>query len=128
VRIFLWSAVLLTCFFLTSCSNSHQKTVKSQAVKPIYNAGQLSPGDTLLKHTFFIKSTGDGDLKIDSVVTSCDCVTINWQKKPIPPGKTGFINVAVKPNFDSKGKTLKYVMVRTNAETPLTIFQIFFSL
>jgi hypothetical protein len=102
--------------------------VESKAIDSLYNAGQLKPTDTLLKHTFFIKSTGDGDLKIDSVVTSCDCVTINWQKTTIAPGKSGFINVAVKPNFDAKGEMVKYVMVRTNATTPLTVFKIFFKL
>lgn len=117
------------CFALASCSNNKVKVITSQAIGATYNAGKLTPMDTLIKHTFLIKSTGSGDLKIDTVIASCDCVTINWEKQPIKPGNTGFINVAVKPNPASKGnKIVKYVMVRTNATNPLTPFNVLFSM
>jgi len=119
----------IVCLFLTSCSNNKPAVVNSQAINAIYNAGKLTAIDTVIKHTFWIKSTGSADLKIDTVVANCDCVNINWQKGPIKPGNTGFVSVVVKPNPASKGnKIAKYIMVKTNAIKPLTAFSVLFTM
>jgi len=119
----------LICLFLTSCSKNKPLVANSLALNATYNAGKIASADMLIKHTFLLKSTGDADLKIDTVVASCDCVTINWQKGPIKPGNTGYISVVVKPNPASKGnKVAKYVMVKTNAIKPLTAFSVFFTM
>jgi len=120
--------MLLLCYFLAGCNNK-TLVINSQAINGTYRAGKLTPADTVIKHTFLIKSTGTGELKIDTAIASCDCVTLNWEKQPIKPGNTGFINVVVKPNQASKGnKIVKYVMVKTNATNPLTSFNVLYSM
>jgi hypothetical protein len=121
---------IIPCLFiligiLAACGNVEKKTAVSQPVDSFYYAGTVKADS--FKHTFYIKSVGTADLKIDTVVASCDCMTMDWEKKPIKPGAAGFINVMVKPNYEgSHGKVQKTFMVRTNATKKFSIFNIFY--
>lgn len=120
--IFYW----LTLGILAACGSSAKKLAISQPVDSVYYAGKVKADS--FKHTFYIKSIGTSDLMIDTVVSSCDCMTVDWEKKPIKPGSTGFINVIVKPNYEGSGKVRKTFMVRTNADKKFSIFNIFYSI
>jgi len=126
MRTFTFGCFACLALVFTGCTHHSERPVKSSAPDSLYNFGQIITNDTL-KHTFYIKNTGDSDLKIDSVSASCDCMTLNWKQGPILPGKTGFINVAVMPKPEEKGKSAKYFIVRTNAANPLTVYKIFFN-
>lgn len=112
---------------LTNCNYANNKMVKSQAIDSVYFAGQLPRTDTIIKHTFFIKNTGNANLLIDSIGGSCSCIDIKWDRKPIKPGERGFINVTVQSDTTEKGKKMQYVIAKTNSITPLSVFKIFFS-
>lgn len=98
-----------------------------------YDAGTVSMADGLVKHTYEIKNTGIGDLKIDSIWTSCHCttvrLTINDKTSPefgmdkrstsqkIAPGQTGQLEVIFDPAFHGPqgiGQAVRVVYLSTN--------------
>lgn len=51
-----------------------------------------------VKGTFSVTNTGNEDLLILNVVSTCGCTTVDWTRTPIHPGKTGQINVQYTHN------------------------------
>jgi len=88
----------------------------------MHNFGLLQSGEIIV-YTFVFTNTGDKELKIDDVVTDCGCVHAEFLKEPVPPGKTGLIEV----EFDSSGlfgRQFKTIEVHANTKKPkqLAIF------
>lgn len=98
-----------------------------------YDAGNVSMAAGLIKYTYEIKNIGDGDLKIDSVWTSCHCttarLTVNDKTSPefgmnkrstlqkIAPEQTGFLEVTFDPAFhgpQGTGLAIRAVYLSTN--------------
>ncbi len=98
-----------------------------------YDAGTVSMADGLVKHTYEIKNIGIGDLKIDSIWTSCHCTTarltvgdktsreFGMDKRStlqkIAPGQTGFLEVTFDPAFhgpQGTGSVVRVVYLSTN--------------
>lgn len=72
---------------------------------------------------FSFCNTGEGSLVIESVSASCGCTVPKYDKKPVPPGKNGMIEVA----FNTAGRSgiqTKTVTVRSNAGTPVVILKL----
>lgn len=108
---------------LTACQSSVKKVAMAKSIDSVYDAG-LVKADSF-KHTFYIKSTGTADLVVDTIVSSCECTVANWQRGPVKPGDSAYVNVTIKPNKDELGKAVvKNVMARTNAVAPLSSFTI----
>jgi hypothetical protein len=75
--------------------------------------GFIDEGDKV-SHTFLIENTGDANLIIEDVVTSCGCTVPKLGSKNIRPGKSTNLTVV----FDSEGKfgkQNKTIEVYTNA-------------
>ena len=72
---------------------------------------------------FSFTNTGDADLILTSASASCGCTIPKYNRKPIPPGGKGSIEVV----FDSSGRSglqTKTVVVQSNAENNLIILRI----
>jgi hypothetical protein len=72
---------------------------------------------------FTYTNTGDADLVITSASASCGCTVPKYDRKPVPPGGTGMIEVV----FDTSGREgmqTKTVVVQSNAENNLVIVRI----
>ncbi len=72
---------------------------------------------------FSFTNTGDADLVITSASASCGCTVPRFDKKPVPPGGSGTIEVI----FDTSGREgiqTKTVVVQSNAENNLVILRI----
>lgn len=72
---------------------------------------------------FTFTNTGDADLVISSASASCGCTVPKFDKKPVPPGRSGTIEVI----FDTSGREgvqTKTVVVQSNAENNLVILRI----
>lgn len=72
---------------------------------------------------FTYSNTGDADLVITSATASCGCTEPKYDKKPLPPGGSGTIEVI----FDTSGREgiqTKTVVVQSNAENKLIILRI----
>ena len=60
--------------------------------------GEVKRGETR-EMEYVFTNTGDEDIKI-SLISSCECTTIKYPRKPIPPGESGSLHVV----FDSTEK------------------------
>lgn len=90
-----------------------------KADKPEYNYGSIKVNKAHPAE-FVLTNTGTRPLLISQVSASCGCTAVNWEKKPIPPGKSTRVKVEMKP--DNPGNFAKTVTVHCNAESsPLVL-------
>ncbi|MBK5286337.1 MAG: DUF1573 domain-containing protein [Bacteroidia bacterium] len=61
--------------------------------------GTITEGEKV-SYSFQFTNSGKADLVITNASGSCGCTVPEYSKEPVPPGKTGMINVI----FDSSGK------------------------
>jgi Protein of unknown function (DUF1573) len=78
------------------------------------NLGRF-PASQEQKVTFDFKNDGEGTLKIDDCTSTCECIKIDFPKKPFEKGSSGKISVTYK---DSKmiGSFSRTVTVFTNEQ------------
>jgi predicted small secreted protein len=72
---------------------------------------------------FTYENTGDADLVVASASASCGCTVPKYDRKPVPPGGKGTLEVV----FDTSGREglqTKTVVVQSNAENNLVILRI----
>lgn len=85
-----------------------------------HNFGNAKEGDKLT-HVFTFKNTGDKDLEIIHINTSCGCTAANYTKEPVPPGESGSITVTFN-TYGKKGRNNKTIYVRsTGSEKPIEL-------
>jgi hypothetical protein len=117
---------ILICVLLASLSCKPQKDNKLttiQLIDTVANFGTITGADTL-KYNFVICNTGTNNLILDTVTTSCGCISYIYSHNPIKSGNAGYIHVLFKPNPGESGKISKMIMVSTNTKKiyiPLTI-------
>jgi hypothetical protein len=79
-----------------------------------HNLGKVTEGEKV-SYTFVVENKGKTDLLIKNVETSCGCTVANFEKKPIPSGKTG--NIELVLNTSGKvGRVTKTARVTSNAK------------
>ena len=89
---------------------------------PEHNFGKVEAGEKV-GCIFSYTNTGDADLVISSASASCGCTVPKYDKRPVPPGRSGTIEVI----FDTSGREgvqTKTVVVQSNAENNLVILRI----
>ena len=78
-----------------------------------YNFGIVVDGD-MVKHTFKFTNTGDKNLVLFDVKTTCGCtVPEDWPKQPIPPGESGEVKVIFNSN-NKVGAVNKSIRIEAN--------------
>lgn len=89
---------------------------------PEHDFGKVKAGEKI-GCIFSYTNTGDADLAIASASASCGCTVPKYDKKPVPPGGSGTIEVI----FDTSGREgmqTKTVVVQSNAKNNLVILRI----
>jgi hypothetical protein len=89
---------------------------------PEHDFGKVKAGEKV-GCIFTYTNTGDADLVITSASASCGCTVPKYDKKPVPSGGTGTMEVI----FDTSGREglqTKTVVVQSNAENNLVILRI----
>ncbi|MEA3504241.1 MAG: DUF1573 domain-containing protein [Bacteroidota bacterium] len=87
-----------------------------------HDFGTVISGEVVL-YKFKFKNSGNADLLIAEVSSTCGCTVAEYPKKPIKPGETKFIEVT----FDSHnrgGFQNKTVTLLTNSENSKTYLKI----
>ncbi len=69
---------------------------------------------------FEVTNEGDAVLRLLDVKAGCGCTTTDWEKKPIPPGQAGYIDVEYNP-AGRPGGFSNAVAVTTNDPDRITI-------
>jgi hypothetical protein len=69
-------------------------------------------------HTFAVQNTGDADLLIGNLVTSCGCTTAELSSNVIPPGHRADLTVTFDADYHpTNGPVLRLVWFATNDPT-----------
>ena len=89
---------------------------------PEHNFGTVKEGEKV-GCIFSYTNTGDADLVISSASASCGCTVPRYDKRPVPPGKSGTIEVIFYTS-GREGLQTKTVVVQSNAENNLIILRI----
>jgi hypothetical protein len=126
--------ITLLALSVSRCGTGTGSTVPDSASKRMVSGGEISfreyqhdfgkvsEGEKL-SYTFIFDNKGTGDLVITSATTTCGCTIPRYDKKPIPPGGIGNLEVV----FDTSGRDgmeTKTITVKSNAKIPVVILKI----
>lgn len=70
-----------------------------------------------------LKNTGEGDIKIKEINTSCGCISTEIASMHISPGKCTVLKVMVNP-LKQVGHFNKSIFINSDADNPLEIIRI----
>ena len=87
-----------------------------------HDFGKVIQGE-MVSYAFKFTNTGNADLVIANISTSCGCTATEYPKDPVPRGKEDFIKV----RFDSRSKRgfqHKTITVATNTQPSNTVLTI----
>ena len=107
--------------FLATTALAQKPTIVFNELEHDFGAFKESDGNQTT--TFQFTNKGDVPLILNNVRASCGCTTPKWTREPVPPGKTGEIQVSYNPK-NRPGSFNKSVMVRSNAENGTTVLRI----
>jgi hypothetical protein len=125
---------ILLAFSASNCGSGTGSTTANSASKGMsgsseisfreyqHDFGKVSEGEKL-SYTFIFDNKGTGDLVITSASTTCGCTVPKYDKKPIPPGSNGNLEVV----FDTSGRDgmqTKTITVKSNAKIPVVLLKI----
>lgn len=116
--------------FVSVCVFVYSQTpVENQIASPVitftkttHDFGDVPDTQGEVSYTFEVTNTGKSDLLISNAQGSCGCAVSEWTKKPINPGKKGFVKVTYKTE-NRTGAFQKTVTVSNNtANSPVQLF------
>lgn len=84
--------------------------------KETHDFGKVKKGDQLV-HSFVVKNTGKAVLKIDNLLTYCDCIKGVSSVKEIKPGESAVVEVTLNTS-GLDGKQVRSVTLVTNGFPP----------
>ena len=96
---------------LNDLHDSSSFTIDSQRVVKLLfdqthiDLGEVKKGDK--KETAFtFTNAGNEDIKIE-LVSACECTTLDWPRRAIPPGGTGTIDILFDSGQKDKSETIE---------------------
>ena len=105
--------LLVGSLLLAACSSSAADI--SLGVER-FDFGDVTNGEVLFKDVE-VENTGETDLKISSISTSCSCTTASIEPTVIPPGETGVLRIRFDSGAhgpDYTGAVTRQVYIQTN--------------
>lgn len=124
-------SVILVSVLVSNCGTGNNKS-KSASLQPgngeivfkeyEHNFGKVAEGEKI-SYVFTFENKGTSDIVISSATASCGCTVPKYDKKPVPPGSGGNLEVV----FDTSGRNgmqTKTVTVKSNAKTPVVLVKI----
>jgi hypothetical protein len=107
---------------VSASDEASERMPKIEFAHKEHDFGKLIQGEKVT-YAFKFKNTGNTDLIISDVSSSCGCTVPSYTDKPVKPGETGVLQVT----FDSdgrKGFQHKTVTVVTNTIPNTTLLKI----
>lgn len=87
--------------------------------KRIHTFGDIKAGEIDV-YSFSFKNVGKSNVIIEGAKSSCGCITINYPKHPILPGKTEYIEVEYNSAGDV-GKIYKEIILNTSCNQKIKL-------
>lgn len=78
-----------------------------------FDFGKVKQGE-IVEHTFIIENSGNKDLVISEVIAECNCNSVSFTQKPIPPGNKGEVHMTFN-TVGLIGKQVKSITVLADA-------------
>lgn len=94
---------------------SEPKGANIEFTQTIIDLGTLSQSDDKQHIRLPFLSSGDVPLVITEVRTSCSCTTIKYDRKPLPAGVQGVLNITVDPSKAPEGNFYRVIQVYSTA-------------
>lgn len=93
-----------------------EKNPKIEVDKVSYDFGKIDKFGGIVETNFKIKNSGEADLVIHNISTSCGCTTADLDKKTIKAGEDGDLVVRFNPDFhkEPQGKLERTITLFTN--------------
>src|SRR5665647_3718562 len=126
---------VLVAIVLSGCVNRNSKNSSDSASKTNsagtseivfreyqHDFGKVAEGEKV-SFTFTFDNKGTADIVLSSATTTCGCTVPKYDKKPIPPGANGNLEVV----FDTSGRNgmqTKIITVKSNASVPVVLIKI----
>lgn len=100
---------------IISVNRANNDSVYAEIVfdKEIHDFGAVERGEKL-SYTFSFRNSGNENLLVKNITSSCGCTVAKWTRNELVPGGKGEIEVTFDTHGKS-GKQLKTVMIETNA-------------
>lgn len=121
-----FSFVLILIFIAASAVKAFAKDNGDKAIIKFeecnYKFQNVSDKQKMLTHDFEFTNTGNANLIIYDVISSCGCVKGEFPKNPIAPGKKGKIKVIYLNS--EKGYFSKKVTVKSNAKPRKIVLEV----
>lgn len=123
MKVFFKSILLLSIILSSLACSSTKKLVVDQNGNPVpeitWDKSTLDLGEVLQGETrdleYNFTNTGSADLVIE-LITSCKCNTLDWPRKPVPPGGRGTIKVTYDSTNQKLGLITKTIDVIANTD------------
>lgn len=80
-----------------------------------YDFGDVDHRLSRIEHRFEFTNDGTAPLVIIRALTSCSCVKVQYDKKPVPPGGKGSITVVYEVNKKESGVFYKAIEIHSNS-------------
>lgn len=111
---------LFTAFAVVHAEGEKKAVLKLEKTK--HDFGKIKAGN-LYTVEIKVTNTGNKPLLLTKVDVSCNCITVDYPKAPILPGKT----ITLKVTLDAKesvGHIMKSIYINSNAENKLEVIHI----
>lgn len=80
-----------------------------------YDFGNVAQNQPKIEHRFEFTNDGTAPLVITRTLTSCNCVKVEYDKKPVPVGEKGTIVVIYEINKKEAGVFYKVIEIYSNS-------------
>ena len=118
-----YAFIVSSLFFVFEAYSASMGAPKISSENTTYNFGSVSEGSRV-EHTFELKNTGNSDLHIKQIITSCGCTVADVAKKVLRPEEKTNLKVVFR-TVGFSGDVYKTVRVYSNAlGTPEKVFTI----
>lgn len=114
----------LFAIVMMSASGIAQTGPKIEFKAETIDYGTVSKGDDSGLRVFEFTNTGDAELVINDVKSSCGCTVPSKPTEPILPGKTGKIEVQYNMNPGPISKTITVTSNATNKQEGIILLKI----
>ncbi len=89
--------VLFILLLLPAVAPAQNNAARIEFERSVWDFGPIKEVDGPVSYTFRFRNAGSAPLVILSVGVTCGCTTPRFSKAPIPPGKSGEIQVSFDP-------------------------------
>ncbi len=103
-------------FFISSAQDTAPKSgAHFLFAETEYDFGSVDHKLPKIEHGFEFTNDGTEPLVITRTRTSCSCVKVRYDKKPVPPGGKGTITVVYEVNKKEAGVFYKVIEIYSNS-------------